>query len=95
MGKWDKLKTFIGIPDDSDVVGEDTAVETSEAEVKQPLTTAKKEAVRSASSAASSGVQGGKPLSFPRKTPAADADVTPSTSFEGAIVSISSVSLRA
>lgn len=60
MGKWDKLKTFIGIPDDSDVVGEDTAVETSEAEVKQPLTTAKKEAVRSASSAASSGVQGGK-----------------------------------
>lgn len=45
MSKWEKLKAVIGIPDDSDVVGGDEAVEESNAVIEEP---AKREPARSA-----------------------------------------------
>lgn len=45
MGKWEKLKAVIGIPDDSDVVGGDENVEEPAAAAEEPAPV-KKEAVR-------------------------------------------------
>lgn len=59
MGKWDKLKTFIGIPDDSDVVGDESIAEAQETEVKTPSNPLKKESVRTAPSPSVSASQSG------------------------------------
>lgn len=47
MGKWEKLKAVIGIPDDSDVVGGDEAPEATVPAAEEPAPV-KKETVRSA-----------------------------------------------
>lgn len=48
MGKWEKIKTFIGIPDDSDVVGNDNVDETVETEAVEEPAPVKKETYRNA-----------------------------------------------